>query len=705
MRVDEQCARPPRKAGMRYFGVFSMIKFAHFLLVFTLTATASHSAEPLAGSSLVVEGLGRGTVALDGRWQFRVGDDPAWSSPTLDDTGWEHLRVDRPWGDQGHYGYTGFAWYRRHVDFVQSAESPVEVVLYMPHVRCAYEVYWNGRPVGHFGSLPAKPLFRFALPQTFELGRPQQGVLAIRVWTAPLDSASSGNDRGMTAIPLVGTSEAIAEIDSVNRHIQAKRSLFGLVQMLILMEVVLIGFFAWVRNRNQKLLFWMLLFLGASILTLLTTPLDIPWLHRIQTLVLWPVHCIEDISLWYLLLYLLDLNRQPLLWRWARILAVVSLVSATLDNLLFTLQWSNTHVAAFQILDAVFTAGFSVTELFPFVIIGYALRRRLDPARWFVAAAAFAVEMYDVVQHTALQGRRVTHWTLASTMDNPLFTLGGVPFTPQAILSTVLVLSIAYAVYLEERERRNALQQEYKSAQELQRVLIPQSLPSLQGYAVTSAYQPAQQVGGDFFQLIEKEGRQGGGSAVLILGDVSGKGLKAAMTVSLIVGTVRTLVEMTDDPAEILAGLNRRLHGRLNNGFATCLVLRFDSEGSCVLANAGHLAPFLNQDDMSLPNALPLGLDPDATYEKTSFRLAVGDRLTFYTDGLLEARNAEGEIFSFERVHALMATMPDAKQATEAAVAFGQDDDITVLTLTRLAIGVKSTTSLLAPELVTATAK
>ena len=103
---------------------------------------------------------------------------------------------------------------------------------------------------------------------------------------------------------------------------------------------------------------------------------------------------------------------------------------------------------------------------------------------------------------------------------------------------------------------------------------------------------------------------------------------------------------------------------------------------------------------MNLPDALPLGLDPDATYERTAFRLAVVDRLTFYTDGLLEARNAEGEIFSFERVRALVATMPDAKQATEAAVAFGQDDDITVLTLTRLAVGEKSTTSLLAPGLV-----
>lgn len=134
-------------------------ELALFLLFFALTATALHAAEPLAGSSLVVEGLGRGTVALDGQWQFHVGDDPAWSSPTADDNGWEYLRVDRPWGDQGHYGYAGFAWYRRHLDFVQSPASPAEVLLYMPHVRCAYEVYWNGQLVGHFGTLPASPFF------------------------------------------------------------------------------------------------------------------------------------------------------------------------------------------------------------------------------------------------------------------------------------------------------------------------------------------------------------------------------------------------------------------------------------------------------------------------------------------------------------------------------------------------------------------
>ena len=312
-------------------------RLALFLVFFVFAATSLYATEPVAGAPLLVEGLGKGTVALDGQWQFRVGDDSAWSSPTLDDRDWERLRVDRPWGDQGHYGYAGFAWYRRHIDFGHNPVPQTEVALYIPHVRCAYELYWNGQLIGGFGSVPAKPFFRFAIPQTFGLGRPRQGVLAIRVRTAPLDSSSSGNDRGMTATPLVGTPEAMVEIESANRQTQAKRSLVGFVQMLLLAEVVLIGFVAWVRNRDQKLLFWMIMFLGSSILTLLTTPLDILWLYRIQTIVLWPVHSIEDISLWYLLLYLLDLDRQPSLWRWAKILAVVSLVAATLDNLLFTL--------------------------------------------------------------------------------------------------------------------------------------------------------------------------------------------------------------------------------------------------------------------------------------------------------------------------------------------------------------------------------
>jgi hypothetical protein len=106
---------------------------------------------------------------------------------------------------------------------------------------------------------------------------------------------------------------------------------------------------------------------------------------------------------------------------------------------------------------------------------------------------------------------------------------------------------------------------------------------------------------------------------------------------------------------------------------------------------------------MDPPSGLPLGLDLSATYDTIAFHLAVGDRLTFYSDGLLEARNAGGEMFSFGRMRALVATQPDAKQMAASAIAVGQDDDITVLT-PRLPSGAKSTTLLTAPEMSIATA-
>ena len=97
---------------------------------------------------------------------------------------------------------------------------------------------------------------------------------------------------------------------------------------------------------------------------------------------------------------------------------------------------------------------------------------------------------------------------------------------------------------------------------------------------------------------------------------------------------------------------------------------------------------------MPLPGALPLGVVASTAYDETAVDLLEGDRFTVYTDGLLEARNASGEIFSFQRLDALFATSPNADQATDAAVQFGQDDDITVLVLTRLTSGQKSSTKL-----------
>jgi serine phosphatase RsbU (regulator of sigma subunit) len=194
-------------------------------------------------------------------------------------------------------------------------------------------------------------------------------------------------------------------------------------------------------------------------------------------------------------------------------------------------------------------------------------------------------------------------------------------------------------------------------------------------------------VGGDFFQIIPLAS----GSTLIILGDVSGKGLAAAMAVSLIVGATRMIAEFTSKPSEILAGLNRRLAGRLQGGFATCIAMRLDPDGSYNISSAGHPSPFLNDHELNLPGAFPLGLDPATIYEESTLTLQPGDHFALYTDGLLEARNAAGELYSFERLKALFASEPTATQASDAAVAFGQDDDITVLTLTRLVAASQST--------------
>jgi serine phosphatase RsbU (regulator of sigma subunit) len=131
------------------------------------------------------------------------------------------------------------------------------------------------------------------------------------------------------------------------------------------------------------------------------------------------------------------------------------------------------------------------------------------------------------------------------------------------------------------------VEQELQSAREIQQVLLPEEVPAVADYAIDTVYRPASEVGGDFFQIFPLEG----GGSVVTIGDVSGKGLKAAMIVSSIVGTLRTVAVYTQKPAEILAELNTRLHGRVGGGFVTCLIPRVSPDGSIVIANAGHIAP------------------------------------------------------------------------------------------------------------------
>jgi phosphoserine phosphatase RsbU/P len=655
---------------------------------------------------LTIHDLGKGTARLDGPWQFHLGDNPAWALPDTGDdqsnVGWEQLSPDTTWGAQGHPAYTGYAWYRKHLHLVPAAGASPDFALYIAHIDDIYELYWNGVLVGRHGTMPPGESFPYdAPPQTFGLGPIRDGVLAIRVWKGPLMSFDTEKLGGFNAAPVIGGPVAVDGLKARSDYswLRSRQYYFGLQSLYLL--IMVLSLLTWLRDRSQRVLLWMAVFSGASIFGTLLVGLRIPFSFYFALGWLQPLLSLQDIGLWFLLLYLLDLDGNLTLAHFTRMLAVFSICSASLDGLLLLMNWSNPAIASWlQILDAILTTFFTVAEAYPLVLVVMAVRKKLDHARWLVAITAFLSAMISSVRIALQQGSRYTHWTLGEKIGNPLFTINGNVFTAQTIASSLMLLAIIYGVYRYLREagqRQGALEQEMKSARELQQVLIPESLPPLPGFAFTSSYRPAQEVGGDFFQVIPLEG-ENAGSTLILLGDVSGKGLRAAMTVSLIVGAARTLAKFAPQPAAILSELNQRLFGRLQGGFVTCLALRLSPKGECVMATAGHPAPFLNKREVSLPGSIPLGVVSTASYEETAITLHEGDHFALYTDGLLEARTPGGEIFSFERLDALFATRPDAAKAAEAAINFGQDDDITVLTLTRLASGQQSTTTISMPK-------
>jgi serine phosphatase RsbU (regulator of sigma subunit) len=256
----------------------------------------------------------------------------------------------------------------------------------------------------------------------------------------------------------------------------------------------------------------------------------------------------------------------------------------------------------------------------------------------------------------------------------------------QYTISTLSVLGIVTLAILardliRDRREKERMAAELEAGRAVQQVLIPEEIPTVPGFDIQSVYKPHGEVGGDFFQVLPFKSDSGAGGVLVIIGDVSGKGMPAAMTVSLLVGTVRTLAHYTQRPGEILAAMNQRMLARSHGGFTTCLALRADADGTLTIANAGHIAPYRNGAEMAVENGLPLGLAEDTTYSESSFRLNENEQLTLVTDGVVEARGQNGELFGFVRTQAI--SKQPAEAIAQAAQDFGQDDDISVIALTR----------------------
>jgi hypothetical protein len=264
---------------------------------------------------------------------------------------------------------------------------------------------------------------------------------------------------------------------------------------------------------------------------------------------------------------------------------------------------------------------------------------------------------------------------LASTAEGASYSAANLKLLNTIALQTAAAIanSLLAAEMVEAAQARAAFAAELQAASTVQQLLLQSASTSTPGFEVDPVYLPASEVGGDFYFVSPAPD----GSLTALVGDVSGKGLTAAMRVAMILGALRR--ETSHAPADILSGLNNALIAQGQLGFTTACCVRIALSGEYTLTNAGHIAPYVAGRELDTPPALPLGLVPDQVYELVSGRLAPGERLVLLSDGVPEARAANGELYGFERLADL--TLQPAQAIAEAARQFGQEDDITVLTL------------------------
>lgn len=644
-----------------------------------------------APGSFNVAGIGTGTRQMDGLWQFHLGDNPRWSQPDFDDRTWEHLPADKPWGDAGHPGYTGFAWYRRQIALDPADNTPLGLLL--PPLNSVAEVYWNGVKVGGIGTLPPHA-FWYYNPHSVAILLPSpmdahSATLAIRLWEHPSGSSDAPDSGGFQSAPVIGYSALIRQMPlqwvEHNLHVQAIRY----AALVVFFLSGLIALALWARLRSQWILLCVAIYFCAYAISVGSQRFPSIGFRSGQSIGMFLL-CFLDMSAAFLILLLADLpERRGVkgLRFWKRICLLLSAASvlASVTSVWATLSLAGPHLAIYRFTDSLSEVMGDAVVLLKMALLAacFLLSRPSGARLLFMSAATIDIFVQDI-SATLMQGY-TRNDVLSAFMHHPLLRIGGALLSVYVTAKLLLLITIAYAVWerlSEQLARQRMVDAELKAAQEIQQILVPAAVErDAPGYAVTSVYRPASEVGGDFFQIVPLQGN----GTLIVAGDVSGKGLPAAMTVSLIVGALRTLAEQDPNPGVVLAGLNRRLTGRVQGGFVTCCVVRVDPSGRGIIANAGHCLPFLDDEELEMPAGLPLGLIEGLSYEEVAIDITHGQQLTMMTDGVVEARNARGELYGFDRLNQLMHDRPTAADVANAAVNFGQEDDITVLTVTRLA--------------------
>jgi hypothetical protein len=588
------------------------------------------------------------------RYQF--GDNPAWAGPAFDDSTW-------PTAPNGQiplppYDSHGFLWIRAQVPVRTGSEVPLALLFDgNENQLMADEIYVNGTRVGQQGALEPRTIVTpSAEPAVFgiPLGAATPGataVVALRAWYIPGVRVSIGRIAPRFTID----SSRFVRLARSARHQRTLISIGPQLGANLIITCCGLGLLLlWRRSGGRDILLCGLLltlYAPVGIVADLESHgvLHIPWMIYILSYSLVQIAQM-DCNLEFT--WTIHAYRNRLFLRLGQAALVIFNVTLAVRELAL----NPSRFAAWSI-----PVSLVCVYAFDAITFGANLWALLVLRRNKLIAAALAL-----IPLSATLGRRGFLYS---------FYLG--PFYFDTFNFAFLLSCLALFIMLGKRAwtawgDANNLRVEFDAAREVQERLVV-APPAVPGFQMQSAYIPATQVGGDFYHIRPDD--QGG--VLIAVGDVSGKGLRAAMAVSAIIGALRAMPLLR--PSRVLFDLNRGLAGNLGGGFVTCCVTHIAAGGTMIVANAGHLPPYRNGHELPLASSLPLGLAPDGAWTESTFELAPGDALTFLSDGVVEARNPRGELYGFDRTQKI--ARQSAEEIARAAQAFGQEDDITVLTL------------------------
>jgi sigma-B regulation protein RsbU (phosphoserine phosphatase) len=617
---------------------------------------------------------------LAGKWLVQLGDNQDYARQDFDDRQWRPFDLSEsiePVFPQ----HPSIIWYRLHISVDPSTTG---LALDEVNISGAFEIYVNGELLLKVGSI--NPLIRYTAQAMAIIPIPQRMmtsgelVVAARVWTSPIEWRGQYPGLYVSNL-LIGQERSLYDANWLDVIGGFSIEWF---QRLLLVALGFVALVLFTSQRRQTVYLWIF---AVGALTLVEFP--IPFITQFRNIptyweLIGALPRLVAPFFWVSLYF--SFVQQRIGWIFGGILAVAGIG----DFVSGLQQWLVSMPSQYQLLSNLTFTVFSnlpfvilLSVVVPVVLVIHWRRGNREAGILLIPSVLFSLYIYAEVglevlfqfpawREPALRGLHLIDRYPVGPFSVSLNSISG-------ILSTV-----ALAVIMLERSaalsRRQAqLDTELEAAREVQRVLVPEQRGTVPGFKVETAYEPAQQVGGDFFQILPASE----GGVMVVIGDVAGKGLPAAMLVSVLVGAISGLSEYSTDPAEMLTGLNERLVGRSGGGFSTALAAHFTAGGLVTIANAGHLSPYLDGKEVELPGALPLGVTNSTQYETIEFQLNAGSRLTFYSDGVIEAQRPDGELFGFERAREV--SVKPAAEIVQTVKRFGQEDDITVVTVTRTA--------------------